>query len=96
LLYRNGQPYFIKGAGGQAYYDKIKQCGRNSIRSGVRQGVKEYLDKTHELGLTVIPGLDMGHERLGYDYNNKKVVAEQFEKLKKDILTFKDHPALLM
>jgi hypothetical protein len=31
-LYRNGKPYFIKGAGGYSYYDQLKQCGGNSIR----------------------------------------------------------------
>jgi hypothetical protein len=95
-LYRNGEPYFIKGAGGYKYYDKLKECGGNSIRLWSPVGAKEYMDKAHELGLTVTLGLELGHERKGFDYNDKKAVKEQFERVKKEILEFKDHPALLM
>jgi hypothetical protein len=66
------------------------------VRLWSTKGAKEYLDKAYELGLTVTLGLDMGHERKGFDYNNKKAVQEQFEQIKKEILKFKDHPALLM
>ena len=30
-LYRNNEPYFIKGAGGYTYYEKLKECGGNSV-----------------------------------------------------------------
>jgi hypothetical protein len=32
-LIRNGQPYFIKGAGGTNYIEKLKEYGGNSIRT---------------------------------------------------------------
>jgi len=95
-IYRNGEPYYIKGAGGYTYYERLKQYGGNSVRLWSTSGAKEYLDKAYELGLTVTLGLDMGLERHGFNYNDKKAVREQFEKLKKEILIFKDHPALLM
>jgi hypothetical protein len=95
-LYRNGEPYFIKGAGGYKYYDKLKELGGNSVRIWSTIGAKEYMDKAHELGLTVTLGLELGHERHGFNYGDKKAVKEQFERVKKDILAFKDHPALLM
>jgi hypothetical protein len=95
-LYRNGEPYFIKGAGGYKYYDKLKEYGGNSVRLWSTVGAKEYMDKAHELGLTVTLGLDLGHERRGFNYSDKKAVKEQLERVKKDILEFKDHPALLM
>jgi len=95
-LYRNGEPYFIKGAGGYKYYDKLKECGGNSVRLWSTDGAWDYMDKAQALGLTVTLGLDLGHERKGFDYSDKKAVKEQFERVKKDILKFKDHPALLM
>jgi hypothetical protein len=95
-LYRNNEPYFIKGAGGYRYYDRLKECGGNSVRIWSTAGAKEYMDKAHELGLTVMLGLDLGHERLGFNYSDKKAVKAQFERVKKEILLFKDHPALLM
>jgi len=95
-LLRNGEPYFIKGAGGYRYYNRLKECGGNSIRIWSTLGAKEAMDQAHELGLTVTLGLDIERESLGFDYNNKKAVEEQFERIKKDIDEFKDHPALLM
>ncbi len=95
-LYRNGEPYYIKGAGGYAYYEQLKQRGGNSVRLWSTVGAGEYLDKAHQLGLTVTLGLDMKLERHGFNYDDKKAVREQFEMLKKEILAFKDHPALLM
>jgi len=95
-LYRNGVPYFIKGAGGYNYYEKLKEYGGNSVRLWSTDGAREYMDKAHKLGLTVVLGLDLGYERKGFDYNDKKAVKDQFERVKKDILEFKDHPALIM
>lgn len=96
LLTLNGNPYYIKGAGGYSHFEDLKKHGGNSVRIWSTDGAKEYLDKAHELGLTVTMGLDMGLERRGFNYNNKKAVAEQLERLKKEVIAYKDHPALLM
>lgn len=95
-LYRNGKPYYIKGAGGYSYYERLKQCGGNSIRLWSTNGAMEYMDKAYKLGLTVTLGLDMKLERHGFNYDDKRAVQEQFERIKKEVLTFKDHPALLI
>lgn len=95
-LYRNGEPYFIKGAGGYDYYKQLKNHGGNSVRLWSTIGAKEYLDNAYEAGLTVTLGLDLALERHGFNYSDKKAVKEQFEKLKKEILAYKDHPALLI
>ena len=95
-LLRNGEPYYIKGASANNYYERLKQCGGNSIRLWSTDGAKEHLDKAYELGLTVTLSLNMDIERHGFNYDDKNAVKVQFEKLKKDILAFKDHPALLM
>jgi hypothetical protein len=95
-LYRNGEPYFIKGAGGYAYYDKLKEYGGNSIRLWSTIGAKTYLDQAYAQGLTVTLGLDMEQERHGFNYSDKAAVKEQLERLKKEVMAYKDHPALLM
>lgn len=95
-LLKNGEPYYIKGAGGYKFYDKLKECGGNSVRLWSTDGAKEYMDKAQALGLTVTLGIDLGHERKGFDYNDKKAVQEQFERVKKQVLEFKDHPALII
>ncbi|MDF2437810.1 MAG: beta-galactosidase [Bacteroidota bacterium] len=95
-LYLNGSPYFIKGAGGYSHLSDVKKYGGNSLRLWSTIGAKKYMDSAYALGLTVTLGLDMELERRGFNYSNKKAVAEQFERLKKEVLAFKDHPALLM
>jgi hypothetical protein len=92
----HGKPYFIKGAGGYTYFEQLKQYGGNSIRLWSTDNAREYLDKAQELGLTVTLGLYMELERHGFNYDDKIAVAKQLEKLKKEVLKFKDHPALLM
>jgi hypothetical protein len=95
-LTRNGEPYFIKGAGGYENFERVKQYGGNSVRLWSTNGVKKYLDWAHSLGLTVTLGLELASERHGFDYSNAAAVKKQFEELKTEILTYKDHPALLM
>jgi len=99
-LYRNGEPYFVKGAGAYSNFQKIKECGGNSIRiwstNNPAYNTQQILDEAHSLGLTVTIGLFLGPERLGFDYNDEKAVQWQFEQVKKEVIKYKDHPALLM
>jgi len=95
-LLRDGQPYFIKGGGGYEHYDVLKQCGGNSIRVWDTKNARQVLDEAHRLGLTVTLGLEVGRERLGFDYDEEKAVAAQLANLEKQVLLYKDHPALLM
>jgi len=93
---RNGEPYDVRGAGGNVQLDKLVEVGGNSIRTWSTDNAQEVLDEAHSKGLTVMMGLWVQHERHGFDYNDEKKVAAQLEGFKKVILQFKDHPALLM
>ena len=95
-VYRNGAPYYIKGAGGQGYLDKLVECGGNSIRTWSIDDAKEILDEAHKRGLTVMMGMWVQHERHGFDYNDTAKVAEQLKKFTQAVIDLKDHPALLM
>ncbi|MGB0431006.1 MAG: glycoside hydrolase family 2 TIM barrel-domain containing protein [Bacteroidia bacterium] len=92
---RDGNPYYVKGAGGKTYIDELKKCGGNSIRTWSLDDAEEILDMAHENGLTVMMGLWVGHERHGFDYNDDVAVKRQFERFKAAIPKIKDHPALL-
>ncbi len=94
-LLRNGQPYFIKGAGGTNYLDRLKAYGGNSIRTWNTRSGEKVLDEAQRLELTVTMGLNVGVERHGFDYNDSKAVAEQLQRLRKEVLKYKDHPALM-
>lgn len=95
-VFRGGKPYYIKGAGGQGYLDKLVESGGNSIRTWSLDNAKEVLDEAQKRGLTVMMGLWVQHERHGFDYNDTEKVAEQLAKFKKGVLELKDHPALLL
>jgi Glycosyl hydrolases family 2, TIM barrel domain len=92
----NGEPFFVKGAGGGGPKDLLKQVGGNAFRTwGVGPDTKDRLDEAQALGLKVALGIWVEHERHGFNYDDPTFVASQFEKAKKAIDTYKDHPALL-
>ena len=80
-LYRGGQPYYIKGAGGNTHLDKIVEIGGNSFRTWSADDAETILDEAHKRGLTVMMGLWVGHERHGFDYDNQAAVASQLERV---------------
>lgn len=95
-FYRNGKPYYVKGAGGTVRMDLAVEVGANSVRTWGIENAKEILDEAHARGLTVMLGMWMQHERHGFDYSNKTKVQKQFEHFKRVIDEFKNHPALLL
>lgn len=94
-LYRNGQPYFIKGAGGTGYMDRIAAYGGNSVRTWGTKDAAQILDSAQKHGLTVLLGLSVVPERHGFNYDDAAAVKKQFDRVKADVIKFKDHPALL-
>jgi|YNPBryantNP2012_1023418.scaffolds.fasta_scaffold01773_3 hypothetical protein len=90
-LLRNGEAFFIKGAVGNRFLERLVQAGGNSIRASVND-----MDRAHALGLTVLANLPFGKPRWGFDYNDRAAVARQLDDLRQTVQQFKDHPALLM
>jgi hypothetical protein len=95
-LLRDGEPYFIRGAGGDASLEQLAAAGANSIRTWGADDISARLDAAHALGLSVTVGIWLGHERHGFDYNNKAQVREQLERARQTVLRYKDHPAVLL
>ncbi len=95
-IYRGGEPYYIKGVGGQTELDRAVAYGANSVRTwGVGEAIA-ILDEAHEKGLTVLFGLWVGCERQGFDYDDTKAVKAQLERFTEVVKEYKDHPAILM
>jgi len=95
-LRRNGEPYFIKGAGGQGHLLELVEAGGNSIRTWDADHAGAVLDRAHALGLTVTVGIWLEHERHGFNYGDADAVASQLEEARRLVERYKDHPALLM
>lgn len=100
VLLRDGRPYAIKGAGiDLGRIAALAAHGGNSLRTwstgnGAKSG-REVLDEAAHHGLTVAMGIEIGRERLGFDYDDEKAVAKQLEFARGEVLKYKDHPALL-
>jgi hypothetical protein len=94
-LIRDGKPYFVKGAGGSAYLSRVAAYGGNSIRTWSTAKGQQILDSAQKYGLTVLMGLGLTPERHNFNYDDTAAVRKQFDRVKADVLKYKDHPALL-
>ncbi|HWI91641.1 MAG TPA: glycoside hydrolase family 2 TIM barrel-domain containing protein [Flavisolibacter sp.] len=95
-LFRGGQPYFIKGAGGTNYMERLAQYGGNSIRTWDSRNGDDVLNKANGLELTVTMGLNVARERHGFNYDDTIAVKQQLEKLREQVRKYKNYPALLI
>ncbi len=95
-LFRGGQPYLIRGAGGKRSLKQLAAAGANSVRTWGADDIGALLDEAHSLGLSVTVGIWLGHERHGFNYRDKAQVAEQLEHARQAVLRYKDHPAVLL
>ena len=82
-LYVDHKPFYIKGAGIEfGSQEKLKEHGGNSFRTWTtdngRDSGQKVLDRALTNGLYVAMGLDVDHERRGFDYDNTNAVARQF------------------
>lgn len=94
-LLRYGKPYFIKGAGGVSHFEDLKACGGNSIRIWDDIDAGRILDEAQALGLTVMFGLWVEREMEGFDYDDQAAVERQYERIRKTVIKYRNHPALL-
>lgn len=92
---RDGEPYYVKGVGGQVYMDEAIACGANSLRTWGIENAQAVLDSAQAKGLTVMLGFWMPHERHGFNYSNKWAVEDMIKSFRGTIEAFKNHPALL-
>jgi len=80
--------------------EKLKQHGGNSFRTwstdNGRDSGEQVLDRALSNGLYVAMGLDVDHERRGFDYDNTNAVAKQFATLIGQVERLKNHPALML
>ncbi len=95
-LLRGGEPYFIRGAGGDGSLERLAAAGANSIRTWGADDIDARLDAAHALGLSVTVGIWLGHERHGFDYSDETQVRKQLERARGTVLRYKDHPAVLL
>lgn len=100
VLMRDGKPYTVNGAGLEfGSMPELAARGGNSFRTwrteNGKMSAREVLDKAQSLGLTVLMCIEIGRERLKFNYDNPRAVQRQLEHARREVLKYKDHPALL-
>lgn len=96
-IFLNGEPFYVQGAGlSNGGMDALAKHGANSFRTWSMENGKAVLDQAQEQGLKVMMGIWVGLERHGFDYDNKDAVRKQLERIRKDVIKLKDHPALMI
>ena len=92
----NGEPYYIKGAGvTNIGISTLAKHGGNSIRTWGIDQAQDKLDQALEHGVTVALNLPVASERFGMDYDNEAMVLAQLERVRRVVIRYRNHPALL-
>ncbi len=98
----DGKPFFANGVGGYNNLPMLKKMGGNCFRTWGIESLEEridgkpLLDYAHDLGLMVVVGIWLGHERHGFDYSDQKQLRKQRNDVEAAVRKYKDHPAILM
>jgi hypothetical protein len=96
-LYRNGEPFQIKGASGQPkYLSHLSKAGGNCLRVYDTLGLAQVLDSAQRYGIAIIADLPLPKSQyLGF-YRDPELVEAQLNAYRDFVYRHKDHPALLM
>ena len=98
-FYVDGEKFDLKGVGFNWEYrndiEGIKNMGGNAIRTWTTKYADSILPQAEKHNIKVAMGISIGKELWGFDYSDSTAVAQQFKKVKKQVLKYKDHPNLL-
>ncbi|WP_052444439.1 glycoside hydrolase family 2 TIM barrel-domain containing protein [Flammeovirga sp. OC4] len=96
----NEEHFFIKGVGidnnvGLTKFELLAQSGANAFRTWSTQNAEAKFDSAQKYNLKVALGIAVEQELHGFDYNDKEAVKKQLEKIKAQVLKYKDRPELM-
>lgn len=95
-IFRDGQPFIVKGAAGNGRLEALKAAGGNTIRTWDTVGLRKLLDEAEKAGIAVICGLPLpvsGHLDI---YRDTAAVSAMCQSFGQVVERYKHHPALLM
>jgi len=92
---RGGEPYFVKGAGGETRLPALAERGANSLRTWSTDNLAKTLEEAQELGLTVSAGIWLEPECSWFSYGAPEDCAKQSERVRQQVMQYREHPALL-
>ncbi len=95
-LYRNGQPFIIKGAAGTSHLRELQEAGGNTLRTWDTLNMAALLNDAAAHNIAVVAGLSLPHSSIWSFYNDTAKVAAQLRAYREVVRKYKSHPALLM
>jgi hypothetical protein len=95
-LYRNGQPFLVKGAAGDGQLSRLREAGANTFRTWDTTHLQRFLDEGAANGIAVIAGLALPFSFTPFVYNDTSLVNAQLSAYRAVVRKYRSHPALLM
>ena len=96
-LIRNGEPFIIRGAGGDSHFKELAEAGGNTIRVFDSADLQYKLDEAHRHGLAVIVDIYVPYYSTKYDlYEDEDENLILKQEIRDLVYEHKDHPALLI
>jgi hypothetical protein len=93
-IFRDNEPYYIKGIGGRHYLEAAAAAGANSIRTWDPRDADALLDRAQDLQMTVMMGIWLSHYATDYAdpcYRERKILE-----VRSLVEKYRNHPALLI
>jgi len=94
--------YGAGGAEAPGLLEKLVEAGGNVTRTwGIEtlertyENGERYIDRAHRLGLKVVVGLWVQHERHGFNYADPVFIQQQRTNIVEAVKKYKNHPAVL-
>ncbi|MDP1580334.1 MAG: glycoside hydrolase family 2 TIM barrel-domain containing protein [Candidatus Didemnitutus sp.] len=101
-LYRNGNQVQVHGVGGEQHLELTAALGANTIRTWGIPSLekldkgKPLVDRAQDLGISIVAGIWLKHERHGFNYGDPAFLQAQRDEVRAAIRRYRDHPAILV
>lgn len=101
----DGEVLPLRGVGGAVapgLLEAVKEAGGNCVRTWGAQTLSQtfddgetFLDRAHRLGIKVLAGLWVEHERHLFDYSDPEFIQRQRDRIRASVQEFRGHRAIL-
>lgn len=95
-LYKDGKPFFIKGASGNEHFDLLAQYGGNTVKFWDTVAIEKTLNLAKKNNLSVILDFPMINSKYNDFYEDTLKTKFEYNSFKRIVNKFKNHPSLLM
>jgi hypothetical protein len=94
-LVRNGKPFYINGSAGNCFFHELHETGGNTVRLYDTLNLQNKLDDALKNNLSVIVDIPIPAYDI-YNYSNNEEIKDLKQNVKKLVVKYKNHPALLI